>query len=177
VPVGQDQKQHVEIARDTAEKFNRVFGQGEEVFKLPAELIMKDVATVPGIDGQKMSKSYGNTIPLFASDEEIRKLVSNIVTDSSGGEPVNVRSIHALLRPQSELDTLYEEKHGRYKDLKDALAADLISFIKPLREKRENFEGDKDVLIKILKNGGEKAKAKAEKKMEEVRQKIGIKLY
>ncbi|OHA20864.1 MAG: tryptophan--tRNA ligase, partial [Candidatus Taylorbacteria bacterium RIFCSPHIGHO2_01_FULL_51_15] len=84
VPVGADQKQHVEITRDTAEKFNRVYG---ETFKLPEAKILPEVAIVPGIDGRKMSKSYGNTIPLFATDEEIEKAVMGIVTDSSGGIP------------------------------------------------------------------------------------------
>jgi tryptophanyl-tRNA synthetase len=79
VPVGQDQKQHIEIARDTAEKFNRVFKT--DVFKLPKPYIMPDVATVPGTDGQKMSKSYNNVIPLFASHDELVKAVMSIVTD------------------------------------------------------------------------------------------------
>ncbi|MFA5827615.1 MAG: tryptophan--tRNA ligase, partial [Candidatus Paceibacterota bacterium] len=79
VPVGQDQKQHVEYARDTAQKFNNIFGQ---TFIIPEILIMKEVAIVPGIDGRKMSKSYGNTIPLFGTDEEIKKAVMKIVTDS-----------------------------------------------------------------------------------------------
>ena len=92
VPVGQDQKQHVEYARDIALKFNNIFKS--ETFKLPEPLIMDDVATVPGIDGRKMSKSYGNTIPLFATREQIQKAVMSIVTDSggpeAGGIPMNV---------------------------------------------------------------------------------------
>ncbi len=95
VPVGKDQKQHIEIARDTAEKFNRIFckteTEGEEagIFKMPEAYIVSDVETVPGIDGQKMSKSYGNHIPLFSEDEEIRKLVMSIVTDSGSIGPAN----------------------------------------------------------------------------------------
>jgi tryptophanyl-tRNA synthetase len=95
VPVGKDQKQHIEIARDTAEKFNRIFckteTEGEEagIFKMPEAYIVSDVETVPGIDGQKMSKSYGNHIPLFSEDEEIRKLVMSIVTDSGSIGAVN----------------------------------------------------------------------------------------
>src|SRR3989344_3664612 len=106
VPVGKDQKQHVEIARDTAEKFNTIFG---ETFKIPEPLILQDVATVPGIDGQKMSKSYNNTIPLFSSDEEIEKTVMSIVTDSGQDVPKNVYEIHKLVRPESELKKLYAE--------------------------------------------------------------------
>ncbi len=138
VPVGKDQQQHVEIARDTAEKFNRIYKS--EVLKLPEHAIIAEVATVPGIDGQKMSKSYHNTIPLFSSDEEIRKLVSGIVTDSSGDTPKNVYAIHALIRDKASLDTLYEEHKGKYKALKDALAEDLVAFISPLREKRKEWE-------------------------------------
>jgi len=174
VPVGQDQKQHIEYARDTAEKFNRIFG---EAFVLPESLILKDVAVVPGTDGQKMSKSYGNTIPLFATDEEIKKSVMSIVTDSSAGMPKNVYEIHKLFRPQAELDALYSEKAGKYKDLKEALIADISAFIKPLREKREQLAKNKEAVLAVLKAGGEKARAKAGAKMEVVREKIGVKLY
>lgn len=176
VPVGQDQKQHVEIARDTAEKFNRIFGEGKDVFKLPEPLILENVKTVPGIDGQKMSKSYGNTIPLFATDEEIKSLVMSIVTDSSAGVPKNVYAIHELFRDKNYLDKLYTEKAGKYKDLKEALISDIQTFIKPLREKRENLTKNPEKVLEILKAGGEKARAHAHSKMEIVRQKTGLKI-
>jgi len=174
VPVGQDQKQHVEYARDTAQKFNRIFG---ETFKLPKEIIMKDLENIPGTDGRKMSKSYGNTIPLFAEYEEIKKCVMGIVTDSSGGIPQNVYAIHKLLRPASELLPIYESKKGKYKELKEMLIEDLEKFIAPLRERRKVFEKDIPKALAILKVGGEKAKKIAAKKMEEVREKIGVKVY
>ncbi|MEK7190326.1 MAG: tryptophan--tRNA ligase [Patescibacteria group bacterium] len=174
VPVGQDQKQHVEYARDIAEKFNRIFG---EIFKLPKEIIMKDMENIPGIDGRKMSKSYNNTIPLFAEYEEIKKCVMSIVTDSGGGIPQNVYAIHNLLRPASELLPLYESKAGKYKELKEMLIEDLEKFIAPLRERRKKFEKDIPAALAILKAGGEKAKKVASKKMEEVREKIGVKIY
>ncbi|TSC83838.1 MAG: Uncharacterized protein G01um101417_405 [Parcubacteria group bacterium Gr01-1014_17] len=174
VPVGADQKQHVEIARDIAEKFNRIYG---ETFKLPVAHIMKEVAVVPGIDGQKMSKSYGNTILLFAEDSDIEKLVMSIVTDSSAGVPKNVYEIHKLFRTESELAKLYEEKAGKYKELKDALTADMKKFIAPLREKRKAIAGDTARVLQILKDGGERARAIAQTKMEMVREKIGVKLY
>jgi tryptophanyl-tRNA synthetase len=142
VPVGADQKQHVEIARDIAEKFNYVYGQGGETFKLPEPMILKEVAIVPGTDGRKMSKSYGNTIPLFAPYEEIKKCVMGIVTDSSGGIPQNVYAIHKLFRSEEELKTIYEEKAGKYKELKEALIEDIEKFIAPLRAKRKEFEKD-----------------------------------
>jgi len=174
VPVGADQKQHVEITRDTAEKFNRIFG---ETFKLPEALIMKDVGTVPGTDGQKMSKSYRNTIPLFATDDEIEKAVMSIVTDSEGGMPKNVYEIHKLFLPKEKLDQLYSEKAGKYKDLKEVLIADIKKFVTPLREKRAGLAKDKAAVIKILKDGGEKARAQAEAKMKVVRKNIGVSLY
>jgi|SRR5581483_7527754 len=172
VPVGADQKQHVEYARDTAEKFNRIFS---EIFKLPEAKILESVATVPGTDGRKMSKSYGNTIPLFASSAEIEKSVMSIVTDSSGDRPENVYAIHKLLR--SDIDSLYEENKGKYKILKEALIEDLKKFIAPLREKREQLAEDKEYVLDVLKEGGKRAKARAEKKMDVVREAIGVKLY
>lgn len=174
VPVGKDQKQHVEYARDTVEKFNRIFKT--ETFKMPEPLILDDVATVPGIDGQKMSKSYNNTIPLFASDEEIKKQVMAIVTDSGSEIPKNVYAIHALIKPKKELDALYEANKGKYKALKDALIEDLITFITPMRERRKEFENDIEKVKAILKKGGERAKEVAMKKMEEVREVIGVNL-
>ncbi len=175
VPVGQDQKQHVEYARDTAQKFNFTFKK--EVFKLPNAKILDEVAVVPGVDGRKMSKSYGNTIPLFATDEEIEKSVMSIVTDSGGDVPQNVYAIHRLLKSEDELKSLYEENKGKYKILKEALIADLKAFIGPMREKRNQLSHDMDFVMDVLKEGGKRAKLQAEKKMEEVREAIGVKLY
>lgn len=175
VPVGQDQKQHIEYARDTALKFNHVFKS--ETFKLPEAKIIEELAVVPGIDGRKMSKSYGNTIPLFATDAEIEKAVMSIVTDSSGDIPENVYAIHKLFKPESELKSLYEEHKGKYKALKEALIVDIKAFITPLREKREQLASDTDYVLDILKEGGQRAQEKAQKKMSEVREAIGVKLY
>lgn len=174
VPVGADQKQHVEITRDTAEKFNRIYG---ETFKLPEARILSNVAVVPGIDGRKMSKSYGNTIPLFAEDAEIKKLVMSIVTDSSGGIPKNVYEIHKLFRPESELAPLYQRKAGKYKELKEALIEDVQTFARPLREKREAITRDKGFVLNAVRDGGKRAKKKASAKMDAVRERIGVKLY
>jgi len=174
VPVGADQKQHVEISRDIAEKFNSTYG---EIFKLPEPMILKDVAVVPGTDGRKMSKSYDNTIPLFAEYEEIKKAVMSIVTDSSGEVPKNVFAIHKLFRSESELNKIYAEKAGKYKELKELLIEDLEKFIAPLREKRKEFAKNIPKALAILKTGGEKAKKVAAKKMAEVRAKIGVNVY
>ncbi|MES2023318.1 MAG: tryptophan--tRNA ligase [Patescibacteria group bacterium] len=173
VPVGQDQKQHIEIARDTAEKFNHIYG---ETFKVPEPMILADVAVVPGTDGRKMSKSYGNTIPLFAEYEEIKKCVMGIVTDSGEGIPKNVYEIHKLVRAESELKTIYAENSGKYKILKEILIEDLEKFIAPLREKRKEYEKDIPKALEILKKGGEKAKKIASAKMDEVRERLGVKL-
>jgi tryptophanyl-tRNA synthetase len=171
VPVGQDQKQHIEYARDTAEKFNRTFG---EIFSLPKDHIMPDVAVVPGIDGQKMSKSYGNVIPLFASREELEKAVMGIVTDSSGDRPENVYAIHRLLKSEAALTPLYEEHKGKYKALKEALAEDLDTFIAPMRERYEELKKDPSAVLKILEAGKEKARAVSEAKMQMVRKVVGV---
>jgi tryptophanyl-tRNA synthetase len=184
VPVGQDQKQHVEYARDTAEKFNRVFNSN--IFKLPEPKILNDVAVIPGTDGQKMSKSYGNTIPLFATPEEIKKAVMSIVTDSKGVEEPknpdedNIFKIHKLFMSQDELFELREryEKGGiGYKESKEILIANIEKFIAPLRDKREQLASDVDYVLDVLKEGGKRAKQKAERKMEAVREAIGVKLY
>jgi tryptophanyl-tRNA synthetase len=174
VPVGQDQKQHVEFARDTVEKFNRIFG---ETFNMPEPLILESVAIVPGTDGQKMSKSYNNTIPLFATDEEIQKAVMGIVTDSSGGIPKNVYAMHSLFRTKEELNKIYAENEGKYKILKDLLIEDMTNFIRPLREKRSELEKDLPAVLAMLKENGEKVREIAETKMKEIREKVGVSLY
>ncbi len=174
IPVGQDQKQHIEIARDTAGKFNNLFG---ETFKLPEAMIMKDVAIVPGTDGRKMSKSYNNTIPLFASYEEIKKCVMSIVTDSGKDIPEHVYAIHKLFRPASDLLPLYESKKGKYKEMKELLIEDLEAFIAPMRARRLELEKDLASALRILEEGGKKAKKVAEAKMHEVKTKIGVEVY
>lgn len=173
VPVGQDQKQHIEFARDTAEKFNHLFG---ETFTLPEQYILDTVAVVPGIDGQKMSKSYNNTIPLFAERDEITKAVLGIVTDSSGDKPMNVYAIHALFRNGDELERLYEENRGKYKALKDALIEDIDTFVKPLREKRASLANNPEEVKSILREGAAMAREVASAKMTEVRKAIGVTL-
>ncbi len=172
VPVGQDQKQHVEYARDTAEKFNRVFK--EEVFKLPQPLITEEVGVVPGTDGRKMSKSYGNTIPLFASRDELAKAVMGIVTDSSGERPENVYAIHKLVKSEVELTPLYEEHKGSYKALKEALIEDLDHYFAPIRTKYEELEQDPNIVAQVLEKGGAEARAVSETKMAKVRRAVGV---
>ncbi len=171
VPVGQDQRQHIEYAREAASKFNLAFGQ---TFKEPEELIQTQVAVVPGTDGQKMSKSYGNIIPLFGTKDEITKAVMSIVTDSSGDRPANVYAIHALFKSRPELESLYAANKGNYKLLKEALIEDIEASVSPLRAKRDMISND-DVK-RTLAEGGKKARTQAEAKMKEVREKIGVAL-
>lgn len=185
VPVGQDQKQHVEYARDTAQKFNRIFGKGEDVFKIPEPFILKDVETILGTDGKKMSKSNGNVIPLFATSEEIKKAVMSIPTDSKGvDEPKNpeeslIFAIHKLLLEGSKLADLrakYEKGGLGYKQAKELLIADLEAFIAPLRSRREALARDLSAVKEILKTGGEKARSRASAKMKDVREKVGVEI-
>ncbi|MFA6601855.1 MAG: tryptophan--tRNA ligase [Candidatus Paceibacterota bacterium] len=171
VPVGQDQKQHVEYARNIAEKFNNTFG---ETFKLPEPLILESVATVPGTDGRKMSKSYGNTIQLFAEREEIAKAVMSIVTDSGAGIPEHVYAIHKLFKTEVELKSFYGENSGKYKVLKEALIEEIDAFIKPLREKRKELAKSPEKIEEILKAGVIAANDVASKKLIEVKGKIGV---
>ena len=171
VPVGQDQKQHIEYARDTAEKFNRLYG---ETFALPKDHILESVAVVPGTDGRKMSKSYGNTIPLFADRATITERVIGIVTDSSGDLPENVYAIHNLIKTEGDLALLYDEHKGKYKALKEALIEDLDAFIAPMREKYLELKSNPSEIEKALAAGAEKARAKTEAKIEAVRRAIGV---
>jgi tryptophanyl-tRNA synthetase len=172
VPVGADQKQHIEIARDTAEKFNRVFKT--EVFTLPEPYILPDVAVVPGTDGQKMSKSYGNVIPLFGTRDELAKAVMGIVTDSSGDRPKNVYQIHRLFRSEVNLNALYEEHRGNYKALKETLIEDLDRYLAPMRAKYEELKNDSSIVDEVLEAGKREARAISEAKMEQVRRAIGV---
>ena len=171
VPVGQDQRQHIEYAREAVGKFNRAYG---EVLKEPTEMILDGVGVVPGTDGQKMSKSYGNTIPLFGTKEEIEKAVMSIVTDSSGERPEHVYAIHTLLRSTDELNPIYEEHKGRYGDLKKILIEDLETFIAPMREKRMQITDNQ--VHAVLAIGANQAKEISNHTMANVRDAIGITL-
>ena len=171
VPVGEDQRQHVEYAREAAAKFNLAFGP---TFKEPQEMIQKSIAVIPGTDGKKMSKSYGNTIPLFGSKEDTAAAVMNIVTDSTGERPENVYAIHKNFRPETELTSIYESNKGKYKALKEILIEDIEKVLGPMREKRAAITDDE--VKKVLKEGGEKAREQASAKMKVVREKIGVSL-
>lgn len=180
VPVGKDQRQHIEIARDCADKFNRAYG---ETFKMPKELIIENTQVVPGTDGQKMSKSYGNTIELFAEDEDIKKVVMSIVTDSKAPdepkdpEADNVFALHKLFTegPEfAELRDRYESGKIGHKESKEILIKNIIAFIAPLREKRKALASDENLVRNILEEGKNKIRPLVESKMNEVREKVGL---
>jgi tryptophanyl-tRNA synthetase len=179
VPVGKDQKQHVEMAREIARKFNSTFG---EIFVEPKELIKEDLAVIPGIDGEKMSKSYNNTIPLFGTNEEIEKVVMSIVTGSNPKGSTNnphdtLFSLLWLFLEDDEKYSLrerYESGSMGYKEAKELLIKKLLEFIEPLRKRREEYAKDMDKVRDILKKGGEKAQRRAAEKMKKVREKVGL---
>ena len=180
VPVGQDQKQHIEYARDIAGYFNR---QWQELFKLPKDYIAKDVAVVPGTDGEKMSKSKGNVIPLFGTDAEIKKAVMGIVTDSKTPDEKkdpdtnNVYNIHKLFIAKDEdmkLRAKYQDGGLSYKDAKEGLLHAILNFITPMREKYDHYQSNPTEVEAILTEGGKKAKGKAEETMQQVRKAVGL---
>lgn len=176
VPVGQDQKQHVEYARDIAGKFNHQFG---ELFVVPEHLILEDVAVVPGVDGRKMSKSYSNTIPLFGTDEEITKAVMSVTTDSRARdeekdpESIILYQIHKLFNDSTELKAQYSKGLG-YGDAKKMLIADIITFVTPMRERRKKYEDDPKLVQEILIKGAMKANDVAMKKLFDVYEAVGL---
>ncbi len=179
VPVGQDQKQHVEIARDIAQKFNSRYG---ELFVVPDARILKEVAVIPGIDNAKMSKSYENTIPLFATDDEIEKLVMRIVTDSKGEKDEKdpdkdiVFALHTLFSVD-EIDELKERyKLGKigYRESKEILIKNIQTFVAPLREKREKIARENKDILEVIQSGRKRAQKRAHEKMEKVREAVGV---
>jgi tryptophanyl-tRNA synthetase len=185
VPVGKDQKQHIEITRDLAVKINEQFGAGPggPVFKLPKAAIRAETETVPGLDGQKMSKSYGNTIDIFGDEKETRKRVMSIVTDSKPVEaPKQVESssvfqLYSLFASASERDEMREkfEKGGTgYGDFKKQLFEKLWEYFRPMRKRREEIVADQSYIDGVLARGSEQAKQVANGVMERVRRAVGL---
>lgn len=179
VPVGGDQKQHVEFARDTAEKFNRIFG---EAFTLPEARIVEALATIPGTDGRKMGKSDNNIIPLFAEESEIEKAVMSIVTDSKAveepkgtkGDTLYELHTHFSKEELPDITERYQKGGIGYKESKDILKKNLSTFIAPLRERKKELEKDPEFVDGVLTEGAKRAGERAEQKMKQVRSLIGI---
>ena len=180
VPVGKDQKQHVEMTRDIATKFNETYGK--EVFKLPKEKIVENVATVPGTDGDKMSKSYGNVINMFGSKKALKKQIMSIVTDSTPLEEPkdpdnNITKLYALLATEKEVEALKEKfRAGNfgYGHAKNELFDKFMDYFSPFQKKREELENNMDYVYGILREGANKARSIATEKMDEVRDIVGL---
>ncbi|WP_163338327.1 tryptophan--tRNA ligase [Desulfopila sp. IMCC35008] len=181
VPVGKDQKQHLEVARDIAQKFNNQFG---DTFTVPEPAISETTAIVPGLDGQKMSKSYGNTIPIFLSGKPLKKRVMAIETDATPVEDPkdpDACNLYQLLKlfatPQrmSEINDLYVNGGAAYGYLKLELLELLEDKFADARLKKTEFLSDPAELRSILAKGAEKARAKATVTLDLVRERVGLK--
>ncbi|MBE2181568.1 MAG: tryptophan--tRNA ligase [Chthoniobacterales bacterium] len=180
VPVGKDQKQHLEVTRDIAVKMNETFG---DIFKLPEPSIREDAAVVPGTDGAKMSKSYGNTIEIFAEEKAMRKKFMGIVTDSTPVEAPKdpeSSSIYQLYRLFSSADDAaamaerFRAGGTGYGDFKKQLFGTVWEYFAPMRAKRAELEADPGYVDGILRTGAEKANAIAEKVMARVEAAVGL---
>ena len=180
VPVGADQKQHIEVTRDIAVRFNNNYG---EVFTVPTEYIIESVAVIPGTDGRKMSKSYGNTIEIFESQDSVRKKVMRIVTDSTPIEEpkdpdkCNVFALLKLLALPQELaewENKYRSGGTGYAEAKKRLAELMIDYFQPFRQKRAELENNTDYVKKVLAKGAERAKAIAAETLAQARKAVGL---
>jgi len=180
VPVGKDQKQHLEITRDLAIKFNNEYG---DIFTIPEASIRENVAVVPGVDGQKMSKSYDNTIPIFGAEKATRKTIMSIVTDSKGledpkdPESCNVVALFKLFADENRLKAMkdkYRAGNYGYGHAKQELFELMWEYFEPMRQRREELGNNLDYVWSILKKGGEKAREEAEKTMVKVRKAVGL---
>jgi tryptophanyl-tRNA synthetase len=180
VPVGRDQKQHVEVTRDIALKFNNQYGP---VFTIPDPSIQEEVAVVPGIDGQKMSKSYGNTIDLFGDPKETRARILRVVTDSTpleapkNPDTCNVFALYKLFASQEEREAMaarYRAGNFGYGHAKKALAEAFDAAFLPFRQRRAELAANRDYVESVLRDGASRARAEARKTLTKARQAMGI---
>jgi tryptophanyl-tRNA synthetase len=183
VPVGQDQKQHLEITRDVAERFNHVYGGKKGVFRLPKPYILDNVAVVPGLDGRKMSKSYNNTIEIFDEPAVIRKKVKRFVTDSTPVEAPkdpNACPLFGLYklfaRPDdlAEVERRYREGGIGYGEVKTRLGEALVERFAGPRERRAEWVANPDRVAKVRAMGAEKARATARAILDKARTACGV---
>ena len=180
VPVGRDQKQHVEVTRDVATRFNNAFG---EVFVMPEPSIRETVAVVPGIDGQKMSKSYHNTIEIFGSGKPLKKRIMKILTDSKQLEDVkdpdtcNVFALYKLFADeaaQAELAERYRAGGMGYGHAKTELYETMERYFEPMRERRMSLEKDPDFVEDVLRMGAKRASEVAQDVLGRAREAVGL---
>ena len=180
VPVGQDQKQHVEMTRDIAGRFNHSYGV--EVFKLPEPHILEDVAVVPGVDGRKMSKSYDNTIRMFWPKKQLKKAIMSIVTDSTPVEdPKDTKavlfqlwSLFASAEERKEIFARAEAGGLGYGDVKQDLLERVLEYFGPIREKREALAAKPDELEDVLRDGAARARVLAAPVLQAARDAAGL---
>ncbi len=181
VPVGKDQKQHLEVTRDAAASFHAMYGV--EVFKLPNPLILDHVAVVPGVDGRKMSKSYGNTIDIFGPEGATRKRIMSIVTDSTPVEqpkPTEGNSLYQLLKvfappeDQPTIERSFREGGTGYGELKKRLFGYFMTTFGPARERYEKLQRDPAEVELVLQDGVRRARETAAALMEQVRATVGM---
>ncbi len=179
VPVGKDQKQHLEITRDIAIKFNHTYG---EILIVPEPDIEEKTMLVPGVDGQKMSKSYGNTIPIFADDNKLKKIVMSIVTDSAGiddpkDKDTPLYKLYSLFLNNDEkriLSDRYDTPGLRYGDIKKELLEKIYEHFSPYKKRREYLSKNLDEVYDMLDKGREKATLVASEYIEKTREAMGI---
>ena len=180
VPVGKDQKQHLEITRDIAIKFNNEYG---DILTIPEGYIPDQVAIVPGVDGQKMSKSYNNIIPIFGKEKEIKKQVMSIVTDCKGleepkdPENCNVVALFKLFASDAEVEEMkakYRAGNYGYGHAKKELFDKMWAYFEPMRKKRDELAVNLDYVEEILRKNGERAREEAEKLLGKVRRAVGL---
>jgi tryptophanyl-tRNA synthetase len=180
VPVGRDQKQHVEVTRDIAMKFNNQYG---EVFTIPEPSIRNSVAVVPGIDGQKMSKSYDNTLEIFGEPGALKKRVMKIVTDSTpleepkDPESCNVFALYKLFATSEEsadLAVRYRVAGFGYGTAKKELLSKINETFAPMREKRAKLKNNMDYVEEVLRKGAEKARVETQKTLHRARKAVGL---
>jgi len=185
VPVGKDQKQHIEVTRDVAVKINETFGSEPDgqIFKLPEPRIQSAAETVPGLDGQKMSKSYGNTIDIFGDEKETRKRIMSIVTDSTpveapkNAEASSIFQLYSLVATEAERTSMKEafSKGGTgYGDFKKRLFEKVWEYFAPMRARREEILAQPDYIDAVLARGAERANLVADKVMCRVRSAVGL---
>lgn len=181
VPVGKDQKQHLEVTRDIAVKLNEAYG--EETVVLPEPIIREETAIVLGLDGQKMSKSYHNTLPIFGEEKKLKKLIMRIQTDSTPVEdpkPTENSTVIALYRlfaSEADLQVMIEdhEKGGiGYGDFKKRLAEAYWNYFALMRERREEILADPGYVDKVLADGAERARDEAGKVLSRVKDAVGL---
>jgi len=180
VPVGRDQKQHVEVTRDIATKFNLQYG---EVFKIPQPRIQDQVAVVPGIDGQKMSKSYNNTIEIFGKPSEVRSTIMRIVTDSKTVEEskdpdtCNVFNLYKLFAREEQRNDMadrYRKGGMGYGQAKKELVDLFEAHFEPLRRKRAELETNMDYVESVLEKGAQRAREQVRPLLESARKAVGL---